>query len=73
MAEHHYWAYAAVPGTLTSYEEQAAVDEGRRERALDLATRYDDTDGGYLARARKFEAYLKGDAVEDVNGAPLDG
>ncbi len=69
---HPYWAYAAVPDTITTGQEQAALEEGRRERALDLATRYDDTDDEtYLARARRFEAYLKGDVVE--GGAPLDG
>lgn len=71
MESFPYWAYAAVPGTLGAEDEGKALDEGRRAFALELATRTEGVDEGYLARARKFEAYLKGDAVEDANGAPL--
>ena len=61
MSDHPYWAYAAVPGTLNADQEQAALAEGRRAFALDLATRESDTDEGHLNRAVKFEAYLRGD------------
>lgn len=70
---HGYWAYAAVPGMLDTDAEHAAIDEGRRAFALDMATRgsYYALEEEVIARARQFEAYLKGDAVEDANGATL--
>jgi hypothetical protein len=62
---HGYWAYAAVPGTLDADAEQAAVDEGRRAFALDMATRgsYFSTEDEAIVRARTFEAYLKGESA----------
>ncbi len=64
---HTYWSYGPEGGVPVI----DALAEGRRAFALDLATRQDDTDDGHLARARKFEEYLKGLPVTDVNGAPL--
>jgi len=60
MAEgtHHYWAYGPDSGVPVV----DALEEGRRHAALELATRFDDTDEGVLERAAKFEAYLKGSA-----------
>lgn len=71
MSIHPYWAYEAVPGSLTEDREKKALAEGRRAYALDLATRRSGGVEYQLERAAKFEAYLKGEAVEDVNGAPL--
>lgn len=72
MSTHPYWAYEAVPGSLSEEREKKALAEGRRAFALDMATRWGDTDEGILQRAAKFEAYLKGEPAEDVNGAPLE-
>jgi hypothetical protein len=66
VTDHPYWAYAAVPGTLSTEREEAALAEGRRAFALEVACRWDDTDEGHLATARLFEEYLKGGA--DVGG-----
>lgn len=71
MSEHPYWAYKAVPGSLNEEQEKQAVDEGRRAFALEKAVQWDDTNEGVMVRARLFEQYLKGEAVEDSNGAPL--
>lgn len=64
---HGYWAYAAVPGTLDGEDERAAVDEGRRAFALDMATRgsYFCTEEEAIIRAKAFEAYLKGDTRDE--------
>lgn len=56
MTYHPYWSYGPDHGTPMI----DALDEGRRALALELATRTEDTDDGYLARARRFEAYLAG-------------
>lgn len=61
---HQYWSYQAVADTITSEQERAALDEGRRAFALELAVAgsyYPDNDET-VARAKIFEAYLKGEA-----------
>lgn len=62
MESYPYWAYAAIPGTLTEDKEQEALDEGRRAFALELVTRetYYPTTGEAIDRAVAFEAYLRG-------------
>lgn len=62
MSTHPYWSYEAIPGGITEEAERAAVDEGRRAFVLELAVSDTDVDAVILARAKKFEAYLKGEA-----------
>lgn len=66
---HQYWSYQAVADTITSEQERAALDEGRRAFALEQANNngYFGTEEEVLFRARAFEAYLKGEA--DPSGA----
>lgn len=71
MSTHPYWAYEAVPGSLTEDREKKALAEGRRAFALQCASQWDDTAEGTVATAKLYEAYLKGEAVEDVNAALL--
>lgn len=72
MSTHPYWAYEAVPGSLSEEREKKALAEGRRVFALQQARQWDDTPEGAIAAARLFERYLEGEPVEDVNGAPLE-
>lgn len=66
---HPYWSYGPDHG-LPPVD---ALAEGRRALALDLALRWEGTDEATVQRAAKYEAFLKGESVEDANGAPLDG
>jgi hypothetical protein len=72
VSTHPYWAYEAVPGSLTAEREKKALAEGRRAFALELAVQRPSVAEDDVDRARRFEAYLAGEPVEDVNGAPLD-
>lgn len=68
---HPYWSYGPDNGQPII----EALNEGRRAAALELAISaglgFEAAD--LIAAAVQFEAYLKGDAVEDTNGAPLGG
>lgn len=68
---HPYWSY----GPDSGQEIVEALNEGRRAAALELAisATYGLDVAELIAAAVQFEAYLKGDAVEDANGAPLSG
>lgn len=69
---HPYWAYGPDHGTPMI----DALAEGRRATALQKAIEasfHQETGEEILHRAAKFEAFLKGEPVEDANGAPLDG
>ncbi len=65
MSDHPYWVYAPDHGT----PPVDALAEGRRAFALECAAREGGTDEAVLTRARKFEQFLAGHLVEDVNGA----
>lgn len=59
---HPYWSYEAVADIITSEQERAALDEGRRAFALELAVAGScyGAEEEVVARAKAFEAYLKG-------------
>lgn len=63
-----YWSYKAIPGMENEEQQRGAVEEGRRAKALELATagNYTWSSEEALIRAAKFEAYLKGEAPVSV-------
>jgi hypothetical protein len=73
VTDHPYWAYVAVPGSIDEAGYSAAVDEGRRAFALEMAVEASSSASQaiIIARAQSFEEYLKGELARDESGAPL--